>query len=131
MRMGIRTAAPIQGNDLLRPVEPVLNGSNHADYDSPTLPGSRSAARRRHSGSAVPEIEHQPDDARCLLVTCPPILGGVIYYPGAQAAQVLADWRDATANAPDELTTLVNLTTAQPAPGLPRDLHGLCCGIEA
>jgi hypothetical protein len=32
---------------------------------------------------------------------------------------------------PDELTTLVNLTTAQPAPGLPRDMRGLCCGIEA
>ena len=54
----------------------------------------------------------------------PTILGGVIYYPGAQAAQVLAGRRDATADAPDELTTLVNLTTAQPAPGLPRDTQG-------
>ena len=43
----------------------------------------------------------------------PTIVGGVIYYPGAQAAQVLAGWRDVTADAPDELTTLVNLTVAQ------------------
>ena len=54
----------------------------------------------------------------------PAIVGGVIYYPGAQAAQVLAGWRDATAGAPDELTTLVNLTTAQPALSLPRDTQG-------
>ena len=54
----------------------------------------------------------------------PIVLGGVVYYPAAQAAQVLAGWRDATACAPDELTTLVNLTTAAPAPSLPRDMQG-------
>jgi hypothetical protein len=37
---------------------------------------------------------------------------------------VLASWRDAVAGAPDELTTLVDLTTAPPAPFLPEDLHG-------
>ncbi len=54
----------------------------------------------------------------------PSVLGGVVFYPGEQAAQVLASWRDAVASAPDELTTLVNLTTAPTAPFLPEDVHG-------
>lgn len=54
----------------------------------------------------------------------PTVLGGVVFYPGVQAAQVLAGWRDAVADAPDDLTTLVNLTTAPPAPFLPEDMHG-------
>ncbi len=54
----------------------------------------------------------------------PSVLGGVVFYPGAEAAQVLANWRDTVAGAPDDLTTLVNLTTAPPAPFLPEDLHG-------
>jgi FAD/FMN-containing dehydrogenase len=54
----------------------------------------------------------------------PTVLGGVVFYPGEQAAQVLAGWRDAVAGAPDELTTLIDLTTAPPAPFLPADLHG-------
>jgi FAD/FMN-containing dehydrogenase len=54
----------------------------------------------------------------------PEVLGGAVFYPGDQAAQVLAGWRDAIADAPDELTTVVNLTTAPPAPFLPEDVHG-------
>jgi FAD binding domain len=54
----------------------------------------------------------------------PAVLGGAVFYPGQQAAQVLASWRDAVAGAPDELTTLVDLTTAPAAPFLPADLHG-------
>jgi FAD/FMN-containing dehydrogenase len=54
----------------------------------------------------------------------PTVLGGVVFFPGEQAAQVLAGWRDAVAGAPDELTTLIDLTTAPPAPFLPADLHG-------
>jgi hypothetical protein len=54
----------------------------------------------------------------------PGILGGAVFYPGQQAAQVLASWRDAVAGAPDELATVVNLTTAPAAPFLPEDLHG-------
>jgi hypothetical protein len=54
----------------------------------------------------------------------PAVLGGAVFYPGQQAAQVLASWRDAVAGAPDELTTLIDLTTAPPAPFLPEDLHG-------
>ena len=52
----------------------------------------------------------------------PTVLGGAVFYPGQQAAQVLASWRDAVAGAPDELTTLADLTTAPAAPFLPADL---------
>jgi hypothetical protein len=54
----------------------------------------------------------------------PVVLGGVVFYPGQDAAQLLAGWRDAVAGAPDELTTLIDLTTAPPAPFLPEDVHG-------
>jgi len=54
----------------------------------------------------------------------PGILGGAVFYPGQRAAQVLASWRDAVAGAPDDLATVVNLTTAPAAPFLPEDLHG-------
>jgi hypothetical protein len=54
----------------------------------------------------------------------PTILGGVIFYPGGQAAQVVAGWREAIAHAPDELTSMINLTAAPPLPFLPEAVHG-------
>jgi hypothetical protein len=54
----------------------------------------------------------------------PTILGGVILYPGDQAAQVVAGWREAIARAPDELTSMINLTAAPPLPFLPEAVHG-------
>jgi FAD/FMN-containing dehydrogenase len=51
------------------------------------------------------------------------VLGGVVFYPGEEAEQVVAGWRDAVADAPDELSSLVNLTTAPPAPFLPESAH--------
>ncbi|WP_425956808.1 FAD-binding oxidoreductase [Xylanimonas sp. McL0601] len=54
----------------------------------------------------------------------PTVLGGVIFYPGDQAGQVLAGWREAVADAPDELSTMVNLTSAPPLPFLPESVHG-------
>jgi FAD/FMN-containing dehydrogenase len=55
----------------------------------------------------------------------PTILGGAIFYPGDQAAQVMSGWRDANTNAPDELTTTLNLVgAAPPLPFLPEALHG-------
>jgi FAD/FMN-containing dehydrogenase len=53
----------------------------------------------------------------------PLVLGGVIFYPGEQAAQVVNGWRDLLEGMPDELSTLVNLTTAPPAPFLPESWH--------
>jgi FAD/FMN-containing dehydrogenase len=54
----------------------------------------------------------------------PTILAGPIFFPGDQATQILRGYRAYTANLPDEMTTLVNLTTAPPAPFLPTDVHG-------
>ena len=54
----------------------------------------------------------------------PTILAGPIFFPGDQATQILRGFREYTASLPDEMTTLVNLTTAPPAPFLPADVHG-------
>ncbi len=54
----------------------------------------------------------------------PAVLSGLVFYPADEAEQVLAGYRAACAAAPDELTTLVNLTTAPPVPFLPASVHG-------
>jgi FAD/FMN-containing dehydrogenase len=54
----------------------------------------------------------------------PTVLAGPIFFPGEQAAQILRGYRSYTAQLPDEMTTLVNLTTAPPAPFLPESVHG-------
>ncbi|MFG2603438.1 FAD-binding oxidoreductase [Streptomyces sp. NPDC048514] len=54
----------------------------------------------------------------------PQILGGLIVYPLEQARQVVTGWRELIDGAPDELTTVVNLTTAPPLPFLPEEVHG-------
>ncbi len=54
----------------------------------------------------------------------PTVLGGAVFYPGEQAVEVVAGWRDAVAEAPDDLTTLISLTTAPPVPFLPESIHG-------
>ena len=53
----------------------------------------------------------------------PEVLGGVVFYAGDEAVEVAGRWRDAVADAPDELTTLLNLTTAPPAPFIPEEWH--------
>jgi FAD/FMN-containing dehydrogenase len=53
----------------------------------------------------------------------PTVLGGLVFYAGDDAAQVVAGWRDHVAGAPDELSSLINLTTAPPAPFLPVEWH--------
>src|SRR3954469_15667834 len=54
----------------------------------------------------------------------PTLAGGVIFYPGDDAEAVLRGWREWLKSAPDELTTVVNLTTAPPAPFIPEAWHG-------
>src|SRR3954447_7002890 len=53
----------------------------------------------------------------------PTVLGGALFFPGEQAEQVMAGWRAFTKDAPDEMSTLINLTTAPPAPFLPEEWH--------
>ncbi|MEV0179940.1 FAD-binding oxidoreductase [Streptomyces sp. NPDC050625] len=54
----------------------------------------------------------------------PQVLAGLIFYPVDQARQVVTGWRELTASMPDDLTTLINLTTAPPLPFLPPEVHG-------
>lgn len=54
----------------------------------------------------------------------PTVLGGLLFFPAEAAREVVAGWRELTASMPDELTTLLNLTTAPPVPFLPESVHG-------
>jgi FAD/FMN-containing dehydrogenase len=54
----------------------------------------------------------------------PIVLAGVILHPAARARDVLGFYRDYIASAPDELTTIVVLRMAPPAPFLPPGVHG-------
>lgn len=54
----------------------------------------------------------------------PTVLGGLLFFPGSAARDVITGWRELTRTMPDDLTTLVNLTTAPPVPFLPESVHG-------
>jgi FAD/FMN-containing dehydrogenase len=55
----------------------------------------------------------------------PDILGGPVFHPASQTAQVLRGWVSYTsANLADEMTTLVSLGSAPPIPPIPEALHG-------
>jgi FAD/FMN-containing dehydrogenase len=54
----------------------------------------------------------------------PIVLAGVMLHPAAKARAVLGFYRDFIGSAPDELTTIVVLRMAPPAPFLPPSVHG-------
>ena len=54
----------------------------------------------------------------------PTVLAGPLYYALEDGPEVLRFYRDFIADAPDELTTIVNLRPAPPLPVLPPELHG-------
>lgn len=54
----------------------------------------------------------------------PEILGGAIAWHGGDARQVLEAYREFSAKAPRELTTVAVLRMAPPAPWLPKEVHG-------
>jgi len=54
----------------------------------------------------------------------PIVLAGMMVHPAATARELLGFYRDCVASVPDELTTIVVLTTAPPAPFLPAAVHG-------
>jgi FAD/FMN-containing dehydrogenase len=54
----------------------------------------------------------------------PMLLAGPIFFSGDRAGEVLRFYRDWSRELPDELTTMVNLTTAPPVPFLPESVHG-------
>jgi FAD/FMN-containing dehydrogenase len=54
----------------------------------------------------------------------PTIYAGPIFYPGKAAGELLLAFRDWAGDAPDDITALVNLTTAPPLPAIPEEWHG-------
>jgi FAD/FMN-containing dehydrogenase len=54
----------------------------------------------------------------------PIVLAGPIFHPFEDAREVLRFYREFAAAAPDELTTIFELSAAPPAPFLPEELHG-------
>jgi FAD/FMN-containing dehydrogenase len=54
----------------------------------------------------------------------PIVLAGPIFHPFEDAREVLAFYREFIATAPDELTTIFELSVAPPVPFLPEDVHG-------
>ena len=54
----------------------------------------------------------------------PMIYGGPIFYPAEEAFDLLRVFREWAADAPDEITALVNLTSAPPLPPIPQEWHG-------
>jgi FAD/FMN-containing dehydrogenase len=54
----------------------------------------------------------------------PEILGGAIAWRGEDTKQVLEAYRDFSASAPRELTSVAVLRIAPPAPWLPQEVHG-------
>jgi FAD/FMN-containing dehydrogenase len=54
----------------------------------------------------------------------PEILGGAIAWQGEDARQVLEAYREFSAAAPRELTSVAVLRIAPPAPWLPKEVHG-------
>ena len=54
----------------------------------------------------------------------PMVYAGPIFYPADAARDLLRTFRDWAGGAPDEITALVNLTTAPPLPVIPPEWHG-------
>lgn len=54
----------------------------------------------------------------------PTVAAGPVFYPGERAVEIMRFYRDFARELPDELSTLLNLITAPPAPFLPQDWHG-------
>ena len=54
----------------------------------------------------------------------PMVYAGPIFYPADAARDLLRAFREWAAGAPDEITALVNLTTAPPLPVIPAEWHG-------
>ena len=54
----------------------------------------------------------------------PIVYAGPIFYPAKSARELLTVFRDWSGDAPDEITAVVDLTTAPPLPVIPEEWHG-------
>src|SRR5262249_62105831 len=65
-----------------------------------------------------------PRFASALPPPAPPVSAGPIFYPAGAAADLLRAFRAWAGDAPDEVTALVDLTTAPPLSVIPAEWHG-------
>jgi len=82
---------------------------------------AQAAQRQAMVGGATGQLERAPE---ALHEVGPTVFAGAVFYSGDAAEDVLRGYRDACAGADDGLTTVLNLTTAPPAPFLPEAVHG-------
>ncbi len=61
----------------------------------------------------------------------PQVLAGAVVHAAEHAPELLRWYRGFAAEAPDELTTILNLRTAPPAPWIPREHHGRPVAVVA
>src|SRR5437868_7869773 len=54
----------------------------------------------------------------------PTVYAGVIFYPAEAAADLLRFFGEWSESAPDDITAIVNLTSAPPLPVIPQEWHG-------
>ena len=54
----------------------------------------------------------------------PMVYAGPVFYPADAARDLLRTFREWAADAPDEITALIDLTTAPPLPVIPEEWHG-------
>ena len=54
----------------------------------------------------------------------PIVYGGPIFFPADASAELLHRFREWAPNAPDDVTAVINLTTAPPLPVIPEEWHG-------
>ncbi|ADB53167.1 FAD-binding oxidoreductase [Conexibacter woesei] len=59
------------------------------------------------------------------LVAAPELFGGMVLYPGARAAEVIAAYAEWIATVPDEVTSNCAVIRIPPAPAVPEPLRGL------
>ena len=61
----------------------------------------------------------------------PIVYGGPIFYPGDRIADLLALYKEWSADLPPEVNSLIDLTVAPPLPFLPEEVHGKPVAIVA
>ena len=95
---------------------PTGGSSTRARPRTPTCSGACAAAAATSASSRSSSSTLHP--------LGPMVYAGPIFYPADADADLLRAFRDWAGDAPDEITALVNLTTAPPLPVIPAEWHG-------
>ena len=95
---------------------PTAGSSTRARPRTPTCSGACAAAAATSASSRSSSSQLHP--------VGPMVYAGPIFYPADADRDLLRAFRDWADDAPDEITALVNLTTAPPLPVIPAEWHG-------